>query len=200
MRISLKTSSHKSGTGNTCQPPRMSSSSDQVKHAPKFVCRDLSLLRCIPLFVLLMACQLPPEELQGRVVKVIDGDTIEVLQGKTKTRVRLYAIDAPERGQDFYNQSKQFLASQVAGQTVRVVANRVDRWKRVVGDVYLQDGTHINAQMIAEGWAWHFIRYSNSAALGRLEDLARQQRKGLWRQSRAVAPWEFREQKRQKKE
>jgi endonuclease YncB( thermonuclease family) len=148
----------------------------------------------------LLACQLPLAELQGRVVKVIDGDTIEILDGKTKTRVRLYAVDAPERGQDFYVKSKEYLASLVAGKTVRVVENRVDRWKRVVGDVYLSDGRHVNTQLVAEGWAWHFIRYSDSPELARLEKQARQQRKGLWRHDRPVPPWEFRKQKRSEKE
>jgi micrococcal nuclease len=143
----------------------------------------------------LLACQLPPTELRGRVVKVIDGDTIEILDGKSRTRVRLYAIDAPERGQDFYQKSKDFLASVVAGQTVRVVENRLDRWKRVVGDVYLSDGRHVNAQLVAEGWAWHFIRYSDSPQLTRLEQQARTQRKGLWRHNRPVPPWEFRKRK-----
>ena len=36
---------------------------------------------------------------EGRVVKVFDGDTIEVLVGDERRRIRLAGIDAPERGQ-----------------------------------------------------------------------------------------------------
>lgn len=171
-----------------------------VERSTCFFREDKTFLCWFTLAFLVMACHLPPNEIRGRVIKVIDGDTIELLQGKTKTRVRLYAIDAPERSQDFYNKSKEFLGALVAGQNVRVVQNRLDRWKRVVGDVYLSDGTHVNAQVVAEGWAWHFIRYSDDPQLALLEKRARNQRKGLWRQANPVPPWEFRKQKRQEKE
>ena len=47
----------------------------------------------------------PPERpgnLQGKVVRIADGDTITVLVDRQEIKVRLSAIDAPERGQDFY--------------------------------------------------------------------------------------------------
>jgi micrococcal nuclease len=149
---------------------------------------------------LTLACSLPPPELQGRVVHVVDGDTIEILEGRTKTRVRLFGIDAPERGQDFSVRSKEFLATLVAGKQVRVMQKSTDRWKRAVGDVYLSDGVHVNARMVEEGWAWHFTRYSDDAVLARFEWQARRQGKGLWQVAHPVPPWEFREKRRRKKE
>lgn len=156
-------------------------------------------MRVFLIAFLALSCSLPPPELRGRVVKVIDGDTLEVLEGNTKTRVRLYGIDAPERGQDFSNRSKEFLASLVAGHDVRVIQIRKDRWQRVVGEVFLPDGSYVNARMVEEGWAWHFTLYSDDATLARLEKQARRQRRGLWRQEMPVPPWEYRKKKRSHK-
>jgi len=47
---------------------------------------------------LLLACALQAEELVGKVVGVVDGDTIDVLVDKTPVRIRLYGIDSPEKG------------------------------------------------------------------------------------------------------
>lgn len=41
--------------------------------------------------------------LRGKVIRVADGDTITVLDStNTQIRVRLYGIDCPENGQDFF--------------------------------------------------------------------------------------------------
>ena len=39
------------------------------------------------------------QEIQGKVIRVLDGDTIEVLQDKKPVRIRLANIDAPEKKQ-----------------------------------------------------------------------------------------------------
>ena len=47
---------------------------------------------------------------EGQVVRVLDGDTIDVLSGASqRQRVRLANIDAPEKGQPFGQKSKQNL-------------------------------------------------------------------------------------------
>ena len=49
-------------------------------------------------------------EFPGKVIKVIDGDTIDVLTDDNETiRIRLYGIDCPERGQPFGNNATQAL-------------------------------------------------------------------------------------------
>ena len=54
-----------------------------------------------------------------KVVKVTDGDTINVLdQTKTLHKIRLQGIDAPERKQAFGNKSRQNLALYVAGEYI----------------------------------------------------------------------------------
>lgn len=49
------------------------------------------------------------QTIKGKVVRVADGDTITILDSSnTQVRVRLYGIDAPEKGQDFANVAKEF--------------------------------------------------------------------------------------------
>jgi endonuclease YncB( thermonuclease family) len=139
-----------------------------------------------------------PAQRVATVVRVMDGDTIEILEGKTTTRVRLQGIDAPERGQDFNARSKDYLIQLAAGKAVRVVEGKRDRWKRLVGDVYLADGTHVNAEMVRAGLAWHFVAYDKNPVLAALEVEARRAKRGLWAHPRPMPPWEYRKQKRAK--
>jgi len=47
-------------------------------------------------------------DISGRIVRVLDGDTVEVLEtGNRLTRVRLAGIDAPEKSQPFGQRSRQ---------------------------------------------------------------------------------------------
>jgi endonuclease YncB( thermonuclease family) len=56
--------------------------------------------------VLLATSLIGTDPLAGKVVKVTDGDTITVLVDQQQIKIRLSAIDAPERGQDYGQKSK----------------------------------------------------------------------------------------------
>ena len=132
-----------------------------------------------------------PFEAKG--VGVSDGDTITVLDGRTRVKVRLNGIDCPERGQPFGARAKQLTAELAFGKTVTVRPYGKDRYGRVLGDVVLPDGRVLNEALVAAGMAWHYTRYSKDATLARLERRAREAGLGIWSEGRAVAPWEFRE-------
>jgi micrococcal nuclease len=132
---------------------------------------------------------------EGNVVKVIDGDTFDVLQGKERTRIRLFGIDSPERGQAFNKKAKEFTESLVSGRVVKIVIHNKDRYGRSVADVYLTDGTHVNAAIVGAGYAWQYKKYSNDPEIANLEAVARKAKKGLWEDGNAVPPWEFRHRK-----
>lgn len=63
----------------------------------------------------------------GKVVKVTDGDTITVLVDQRQVKIRLSAIDAPEKGQDYSQKSTDALADMVFGKEVRIVSQGNDR-------------------------------------------------------------------------
>ena len=50
----------------------------------------------------------------GRVVGIIDGDTIEVLNGHHAERIRLSGIDCPEKGQFFGKRASRWMSSPFA--------------------------------------------------------------------------------------
>lgn len=128
----------------------------------------------------------------GRCIGVVDGDTIEVLDGTTPRRIRLDGIDAPERSQPFSEKSRQHLAYLVFGKAVRVEAHGTDRWDRLIARV-TAGGRDLSEAMIAAGYAWHFKRYSADSTLAALELDARRAARGLWVADRPIPPWLFRE-------
>lgn len=138
--------------------------------------------------------------LTGRVVRILDGDTVEVLNATQHTeRVRLGGIDAPEKSQAFGTQAKQRLADLAGGQTVSVDWRKRDRNGRVVGTL-LRDDRDLGLQMVREGYAWWYRAFANEqSAVDRVlyeaaEQSARTARRGLWADARPMAPWDYRHQ------
>jgi len=131
--------------------------------------------------------------LEGRVVAVQDGDSIEVLSGGERVEVRIFGIDTPERGQPWAERSKRALSARVAGREVRVNEVDVDRYGRTVGEVYA-DGVCVGCELVREGHAWVFRRYTDDPVLFELEADARAARRGLWSlpEAQRTPPWEWR--------
>lgn len=134
----------------------------------------------------------------GRVVKIVDGDTYDILIDGIQTRIRMDGIDAPEKGQAYYQISKDYLGSLCNGQTVRLEVKSKDRYGRTIARSYLAGDREVGAEMIRAGMAWHFKKYSTDVELARLEVEARNSRKGLWADANPIAPWDYRKIKRSK--
>ena len=126
--------------------------------------------------------------------RVIDGDTIHI--GDTK--IRLHGIDAPEMKQTCRTSkgkeqmcgvlSKQALERLVKGQDVTCKGDTRDRYKRLIAVCYVGQ-LNINEQMVADGWALAYRRYSTDYV--RAETLAKSRREGMWR-TEFVPPWKWR--------
>lgn len=127
--------------------------------------------------------------ISGKVVSIHDGDTITILQDKQQIKVRLFGIDAPELKQPYGKKSKQFLSNLIAGKNVEVDENGKDRYKRTIGTIYV-NGTDINAQMVANGYAWAYRKFSKKYTAQ--ESKAKKQGLGLWRDKEPIPPWEWR--------
>lgn len=137
-------------------------------------------------------------EYAGRVVGVLDGDTVDVLTAEKRlVRIRLSGIDAPERRQPFAAASKKALSDFVYKHQVVVHGKKHDRYGRFVGKV-LASGSDVNLTMVEQGLAWHYRAYAmeqseaDRAAYSDAEAFARESRRGLWRDSNPVPPWTFR--------
>lgn len=68
----------------------------------------------------------------------------------------------------------------------------VDDRGRTIGDVILPDGSDLNRQLVKEGLAWWFWKHSQGKSLRDLEDEARDEKRGLWRDRNPFPPWVFR--------
>jgi endonuclease YncB( thermonuclease family) len=144
--------------------------------------------------LLLLSSLARAAELTGRVVGITDGDTLTVLQEtRQQTRLRLAEIDTPEAGQPYGNRARQVLSDLVFGKSVRVVVQDTDRYGRTVGRVYA-GAVDVNAEMVRQGAAWVYRQYSRDRSLLRLEEEARQARRGLWAlpEAQRTPPWEWR--------
>ena len=133
--------------------------------------------------------------LDAVVVGVADGDTVTVLDParRTQIKVRLTEIDTPERGQPWGSRARQALADKVFRRQVRVASQGEDRYGRTLARLYVGD-RDINREMVREGHAWVYRRYSSDAWLLEDERAAQEGRRGLWSLPEAgrVPPWEWR--------
>lgn len=191
---------------------RASNCADRIKTAEVIgvACRRLHTcaMRLIT-FVVLATLTFGVEAaiLKGRVVGVADGDSVTVLDAnKARHRVRLSAIDAPEKGQAFGNRSKQHLSDLVFQQDVSVQWKKRDRYGRIVGKIMVQSpdcprcpkNLDVGQTQLSVGLAWWYRKHANEQSpqdRGRYESEeleARARRVGLWRDAAPVPPWDFR--------
>ena len=131
-------------------------------------------------------------------MSVADGDTVTLLDGEERQhKVRLDGIDAPEKGQAFGDRSKQSLSELAYGRDARADCQKTDKYGREVCKVYV-DGEDVGLEQIKRGMAWHFKRYEREQrpedrrAYADAEVEARKAKRGLWRDSQPVPPWDFR--------
>jgi endonuclease YncB( thermonuclease family) len=134
----------------------------------------------------------------GKVVGIMDGDTIAMLTSSNTTiKIRLAEIDAPEKNQAYGNKSKQALSDKLFGKEVTAMIIDTDRYGRSVAQIYLGGAgvkleRWINKEMVAEGWAWQYLKYSRSETLRAAEEKARERKSGLWADKNPVTPWDYR--------
>lgn len=131
--------------------------------------------------------------LAGRVLRVIDGDTLDVRLSSGRIRVRLHGVDAPERDQPGGAEATRWLQAVLHEADVRLEPVSQDQYDRLVAVVHLED-RNINAALLRAGHAWAYRRYLRREDLGwcDLEQAARESGAGLWSGGAARAPWEFR--------
>lgn len=143
------------------------------------------------------SCLLASAQLTGRVVAIADGDTFTLLTAQNQqVKIRLHGIDCPEKKQPYFNHAKTFTSSLVFAKQVSVQVKNKDRYGRTIGIVLLEDKRNLNELLLQAGWAWHFKKYDKDARWAAMEQQARRNRKGLWADPYAMAPWDWRARKK----
>lgn len=134
------------------------------------------------------------------VVAISDGDTLTARCGDPgqhhQVKVRIAAIDAPERRQDYGNRARQELAALCFQQSARIMERGRDRYGRTVADVECR-GQDTASWMVRHGWAMVYTKYaSQHQHLVPLQAAAHDERTGQWRLldegREPVPPWEWR--------
>jgi endonuclease YncB( thermonuclease family) len=119
------------------------------------------------------------------VVAVIDGDTIRVSDAGGEHTVRLIGIDAPERGECFYEEATDALRFALGSEGVRLQRDRsdVDRFDRWLRFVESPSGVDIGGELVAAGYA-RSRRYEpdtgRNGVYDELQSEAQDAQIGLW--------------------
>lgn len=140
-------------------------------------------------------------QLEGRVIRVVNGVKLVVLDAKnTQHRVRLAGVDVPNKGQPYAEQAAANLVRLVTNKNVKVEWARKNANGYLVGKVLL-DGKDVGLLQIGSGLAWHYRMFSHwqspedrnaySAAQATASALGA----GLWSDFSPTPPWEFREKR-----
>lgn len=123
-----------------------------------------------------------------RVARVVDGDTVVLENGEY---LRYIGMDTPEE----FDQRKpvQCFAKEAAARNTELVEDKAivfykdvstrDQYGRLLGFVYLEDGTFVNEELVREGYAFAYPfppDISKSEQFSEAEADARNNRRGLW--------------------
>lgn len=139
----------------------------------------------------------------AKVVRVIDGDTVEIILSRRRIRVRLDSIDCPENGQHWGDTAKFGLIKLIGGQTVSLEIHGLDIHGRTLATIYVSQNrgakiVNVNERMVALGHAWVMRKYYNHLpqqrrdSLNRIEAWAKSKKVGLWKSQNPIPPWEWR--------
>ncbi len=156
-------------------------------------------------------CELPPcngipaRTFSGKVIAVMDGDTLLVLQDGKPVKIRLADVDAPEVGhavmggkspnsqkaQPYGDASKLSLSEMVMGKQVQVSSRAIDVYGRMVAMVSI-GGMNVNHEQVRRGLAWDYSRFHSNRDVMALQQEARQARIGLWAGDVIIEPAQWR--------
>ena len=156
----------------------------------------LSINKLLTTLFFLLSLAVQADTLEGNVVKIADGDTLTLLTSTNEqVKIRLAGIDTPEKKQPFGNKAKQALAKLAFQKQVLVEVEAKDRYGRTIGVVFV-DGLNVNAELVKQGMAWVYRKYTDDKRLYTLESEAKQAKRGLWLDENPIPPWEWRRGRR----
>ena len=88
--------------------------------------------------------------------RIVDGDTIVI----KKTQIRLFGIDAPELDHPYGQKAKWALVGLCKGQAVRAEILEKDVHGRTVAKCFLPDGRDLSSEMVKQGLAIDWPKFS----------------------------------------
>ena len=179
-----------------------------------FSLSTLAVVFCFSIF----ASSVSAGNLQGKVVKVTDGDTLTLVDiNGFSHRVRLAGIDAPEKSQYYGQESTKNLEWLVYNKGVTIEYSRHDRYGRIIGKIMVNQKSDafcflidcirkvdVGLEQVKVGMAWHYKRYEKEQTVedrnffSSAERMARKSKIGLWKDKNPIPPWKWRRDNRLK--
>ena len=133
------------------------------------------------------------EIISGKVINVVDGNTLELLANDNEIyKILLYGIDCPEIEQEFGEKSKRFLEKLILNKNIDVEIQGKDRMGNRLG-IILINGEDSRKILLQEGLAWTSERQPIQE-LEIIKEKAREKGRGLWKEQDPIPPWTFRRQ------
>lgn len=137
-------------------------------------------------------------DFRGKVVGVVDGDTIKVMREGNEVKILLAGIDCPEKKQPFGRRAKNYTYGLAFGQVVRIKEKATSKYGRIIADVILPEGINLNQQLVWAGLAWWYRKQApDDSRLAEMETKAQKAKRGLWADKTPIPPWEWRRGNRQ---
>lgn len=141
----------------------------------------------------------PGTKIEGIVVHVADGDTFNLrLDGGVVITIRAQAMDAPEKGQEHGNISREIMRRGLLNKKATVIFDKMDSYNRYVGRIY-RGNIDVEQEMIRKGHAWHYEFFNKEPKLAEAQKEAQKRQVGLWKgypEIQPEAPWDFRKKKK----
>jgi endonuclease YncB( thermonuclease family) len=134
------------------------------------------------------------DTVSGKVISVIDGNTLEVEGDDNEVhKVQLAGIDCPELEQEFGDRAKSHLQSRILNKKVIVTFVGKDRLGNYLATVMINGTIDIRLELLEEGLAWTAER-NPLPELETIKEQAREKEKGLWKLDNPTPPWVYRRQ------
>ena len=134
------------------------------------------------------------EVVAGKVVSVIDGNTVEVTTTDNESyRIIFHGIDCPEVEQEFGEKARRFLEKLILDKNVTVQFQGKDRWGNRLAIVLIEGEIDPRMELLEQGLAWTAER-NPIQELEVVRMQAQEKGKGLWKEENPTPPWIFRRQ------
>jgi micrococcal nuclease len=131
-------------------------------------------------------------DIEGKVKRVIDGDSIVVATNEGEKEVRIKGIDAPEYGQAGHGPAKRAVERMALGHPVILKDGEIDDYGRLVANVELTSNeTNAAVELVEQGVAFPDPR-ETTRKIKAAAKLPKKEKKGVW-DGKEPTPWDFRE-------
>ena len=148
------------------------------------------MFRIAALFLMFFPLFAKSQVLEGRIVRIIDGDAILFETADSAFEVHLYGIDAPDMGQTYFEQTVSHMENYLWNDAVIQLKPDINQERR---SAWLFIGRkNINMDLVKNGYAWYDKVHNINAELSRAEINARDRKMGLWKSDNPASPWDFR--------